>query len=156
MIEGKTLKVNWCNRSQIWKCKICAGFQYPQKWWNESIRQNTRVSRKNYLAPNDGNVLETHYNLHVRSIYIGLGHGTERHRDTQLCKTEAPRYQRSLKHLAEQESRKVVFNVWGDAIKRVSTFKYLGRIVSEDDDDTTPAIEENLKKAKAKWEVGNV
>ena len=28
--------------------------------------------------------------------------------------------------------------------------KYLGRIVSEDDDDT-PAIEANIKKAKAKW-----
>jgi hypothetical protein len=27
----------------------------------------------------------------------------------------------------------------------------LGRIVSEDDDDTTPAIEANLKNAKAKW-----
>ena len=80
----------------------------------------------------------------------GLGHGTSRHRNTKLCKTETPRYQRYLRHLAEQESRKVVFNVGGEAIKRVNTFKYLGRIVSEDDDDT-PAIEANIKKAKAKW-----
>jgi hypothetical protein len=44
----------------------------------------------------------------------------------------------------------VVFNVGGEEIKRVSEFKYMGRIVSEDDDDTL-AIEANLKKAKAKW-----
>ena len=44
----------------------------------------------------------------------------------------------------------MVFNVGGEEIKRVSEFKYMGRIVSEDDDDTL-AIEANLKKAKAKW-----
>jgi hypothetical protein len=44
----------------------------------------------------------------------------------------------------------VVFTVGGEEMKRVREFKYLGRIVSEGDDDT-PAIEANLKKAKAKW-----
>jgi hypothetical protein len=39
--------------------------------------------------------------------------------------------------------------VEGEEIKRVSEFKYLGRIVSEDDDDTS-AIEANLKKVWAK------
>jgi hypothetical protein len=75
----------------------------------------------------------------------GLGHGTARHRNTKLCKTETPRYQKYLGYLAEQESRKVTFNVGGDEIKRVSEFKYLGRIVGEDDDDT-PAIEANIEK----------
>ena len=77
----------------------------------------------------------------------GLGHGTAKHRNTKLCRTETPRYQRYLRHLEEQQSRSVVFNVGGEEIKRVKTFKYLGRIVSEDDDDT-PAIEANIKKAK--------
>ena len=43
----------------------------------------------------------------------------------------------------------------GEEIKRVSAeFKYLlvGRIVSEEDDDT-PAIEANLKKSNAKWSM---
>ena len=38
----------------------------------------------------------------------------------------------------------------GEKIKRVSKFKYLGRVVSEDDDDS-PAIETNLKKARMRW-----
>ena len=84
---------------------------------------------------------------HAITRATGLGHGTEKHRNTKLCKTETPRYQRYLRHLEEQESRSVVFNVGGEAIKRVSTFKYLGRIVSEDDDDT-PAIEASIKKER--------
>ena len=44
----------------------------------------------------------------------------------------------------------MVFKVGGEEIKRVREFKYLGRIVSEDDDDT-PAIEANIKKARTKW-----
>ena len=38
----------------------------------------------------------------------------------------------------------------GEEIQRVDEFKYLGRIVSEKDDDSK-AIEANLKKAKRKW-----
>ena len=38
----------------------------------------------------------------------------------------------------------------GEKINRVSKFKYLGRVVSEDDDDS-PAIEANLKKARMRW-----
>jgi hypothetical protein len=46
--------------------------------------------------------------------------------------------------------KKCNFQCGGEEIKRVKTFKYLGRMVSEDDDDT-PAIDANIKKAKAKW-----
>jgi hypothetical protein len=38
-------------------------------------------------------------------------------------------------------------------IQRVCEFKYLGRIVSENDDGTTSAIEANLKKAKMNWAI---
>ena len=50
---------------------------------------------------------------------VVLGHGTERLRSTQLCKTEAPRYKTYLGHLTEQESRNIEFNVGGNEIKRV-------------------------------------
>jgi hypothetical protein len=40
--------------------------------------------------------------------------------------------------------------VGGEEIARVSEFKYLGRILSEDDVERS-AIEANLKKARATW-----
>ena len=50
----------------------------------------------------------------------------------------------------EQESRTKPFYVGGQEIRRVDEFIYLGRVLSEDDDDSW-AIEANLKKARAKW-----
>ena len=38
----------------------------------------------------------------------------------------------------------------GEKINRVRKFKYLGRVVSEDDDDSQ-AIEAKIKKARMKW-----
>ena len=69
---------------------------------------------------------------------------------TRRCYDESFGYQRYLKFLVEQDSREVNFFVGGDEIKRVREFKYLGRILSEKDDDS-PAIEANLRKARAKW-----
>ena len=79
----------------------------------------------------------------------GIRHDTKRHRHTKVCRLELRRYQRYRGDLTEQASREVVFNVGGEEIKRVREFKCLGRIESEDDDDT-PAIEANLKKRKEK------
>jgi hypothetical protein len=42
------------------------------------------------------------------------------------------------------------FIAGGEEIKRVIKFKLLGRVVSEEDDET-PAIEANLKKVRMKW-----
>ena len=39
----------------------------------------------------------------------------------------------------------------GEKLKRVRESKYLGRIVSDENDDDTLAIESNLKKARMKW-----
>ena len=43
------------------------------------------------------------------------------------------------------------FTAYGEAeLRRVERFKYLGRVLSYDDSDT-PAIRQNLKKARAVW-----
>ena len=44
----------------------------------------------------------------------------------------------------------VVFLVGGRPIERVSTFKYLGRVLDEADDDTK-CIDAQLKKARKRW-----
>ena len=44
----------------------------------------------------------------------------------------------------------MVYNEYGEVLKLVRQFKYLGRIVSYDDNDT-PAIRRNIKKARRQW-----
>ena len=46
--------------------------------------------------------------------------------------------------------RELTFTVLGTPIERIKEFKYLGRILEESDDDW-PALQSNLKKARAKW-----
>merc|ERR1711966_84963 len=42
------------------------------------------------------------------------------------------------------------FSAYGEVLKSVRQFKYLGRIVSYDDNDT-PTIRRNIKKARRQW-----
>ena len=43
------------------------------------------------------------------------------------------------------------FTAYGEELRRVDRFKYLGRMLSYDDSDT-PAVRRNLKKARASWD----
>jgi hypothetical protein len=48
------------------------------------------------------------------------------------------------------------FTVQGDVLERVEVFKYLGRLLSQDDDDIQ-AIRAQMRKARATWaRVGQV
>ena len=76
--------------------------------------------------------------------------GLSLHRGSKNCTKLAKR----RNDLDQRERRTVaashVFTVDGTPIKKVTEFKYLGRIV-EDNDDDTPAIRRNLKRAKTQW-----
>jgi hypothetical protein len=50
----------------------------------------------------------------------------------------------------QRKAKEVVFTVSGVAIETVSEFKYLGRILSDDDSDEA-AVARNLKRARQKW-----
>ena len=52
--------------------------------------------------------------------------------------------------MANVEAVKVKFTISGQPIETVSEFKYLGRVLSNDDDDW-PAVKANIRKAKARW-----
>ena len=84
---------------------------------------------------------------------VGAKVGLEKHRSTNRYKKERRRYQNYQAFLVEQESRTKSFNVRGQEIRRVDQFNFLGRVVSEDDDDSR-AIEANIKKGESK--VGDV
>ena len=42
------------------------------------------------------------------------------------------------------------FTIYGEELERVELFKYLGRLLSMDDNDG-PAIRANLRKARRSW-----
>ena len=81
---------------------------------------------------------------------VGDNVNSDAHRASDACQKASKRFNRYLALREEEASRTKSFTVGGTEIKRVTEFKYLGRIVSEDDNDSL-AIEANLKKARAKW-----
>ena len=44
----------------------------------------------------------------------------------------------------------VIFHINGQPLERVRSFRYLGRILSDNDDDS-PCIQENLRRARQRW-----
>ena len=72
------------------------------------------------------------------------------HRNTAMCARGADRKKRRLAAEAARKARETVFHAYGQPLENVSLFKYLGRMVSDDDNDW-PAVVRNLKKARKKW-----
>ena len=73
-----------------------------------------------------------------------------KHQQLFTCKRGASRRANEIKQDRQFEAGKVKFYVKGEAIDRVRYFRYLGRILSEDDDDTK-CIESNLARARKQW-----
>ena len=73
-----------------------------------------------------------------------------KHQQSFTCKRGASRRANEIKQDRQFEAGKVKFYVGGEEIEQVRHFKYLGRILSEDDDDTK-CIEHNLSKARKQW-----
>lgn len=69
---------------------------------------------------------------------------------TLLCEEGAARKRHRLAQAASVEAALVVFDVRGEEIENVSTFKYLGRLISSTDNDW-PARYKNLREAWQCW-----
>ena len=76
--------------------------------------------------------------------------GTAMHETSKTCREMADRQRRH--HVATEGARAMqrTFTAYGEKLRRVDRFKYLGRSLSYDDSDT-PAIRHNLKRARAAW-----
>jgi hypothetical protein len=69
-----------------------------------------------------------------------------RHCETALCKDEVAR---KVQHAAAEHAHLALqntFTVYGEGLERVEVFKYLGRLLAYDDNDSQ-AVCGNLKKA---------
>ena len=70
-----------------------------------------------------------------------------RHKSTGMYRSGAERKRRRLAETEIRESTEMAFEVYGHKLKTVPSFKYLGRILTEGDDDC-PAVAGNLGKAQ--------
>jgi len=83
--------------------------------------------------------------MFVGSYAIGRGH-----QNTDLCHRGAAAKRR--RHALEdiRQADEVIFHACGSPLDRVGVFKYLGRMLSENDNDW-PAVYANLTKARKRW-----
>ena len=73
-----------------------------------------------------------------------------RHKSTAMCRSGAERKRRRLAEEEIWESTEMSFEAYGKKLKTVTSFKYLGRILTAGDDDW-PAVAGNLGKARKSW-----
>ena len=67
-----------------------------------------------------------------------------------MCKSGAERKRRRLAEAEIRESTEMAFEVYGQKIKSVPRFTYLGRVMTAGDDDW-PVVAGNLAKAQKSW-----
>ena len=73
-----------------------------------------------------------------------------RHPATSHCARGAERKRRRLAEAEKRESLERFFEAYGEPIQNVSTFRYLGRVLTARDDDWL-AVVGNLGKAQESW-----
>ena len=69
---------------------------------------------------------------------------------SKTCEKISTRRQNEELQDKQVMSDEVKFYIQGEEIKRVREFKYLGRILTDNDDDTK-CIESALEKARRQW-----
>ena len=72
------------------------------------------------------------------------------HTDTTQYTRGAEQKRRQLGEEELRESTERAFEAYGDPLKNVTTFKYMGRVMASGDDDW-PAVVGNLQKARNSW-----
>ena len=74
-----------------------------------------------------------------------------KHKSTTICSSGAERKRRRLAETEMQESTEMAFESYGEKLKTVPSFKYLGRILTAGGNDW-PAVAGKLGKAQKTWE----
>ena len=73
-----------------------------------------------------------------------------RHLETNQCKKGAERKQRRLAATEVETTSEKAFHAYGTKMPAVTEFRYLGRIMTDTDDDW-PEVAGNIRKARASW-----
>ncbi len=79
-----------------------------------------------------------------------------RHYTTRECQVGVERKQQCKAAVQLALALRKQFSIQGDVLERVEVFKYLGRLLAQDDDDIQ-AVHAQIRKAHATWSrVGQV
>ena len=73
-----------------------------------------------------------------------------RHLGTSQCRTGTERKRRRLAEAEMQVTSERAFHAYGEQMRAVTEFRYLGRVLTDTDDDW-PAVAGNIRKARAIW-----
>ena len=73
-----------------------------------------------------------------------------RHLETSQCRKGAERKQRRLAEAELEATSEKAFHAYGTKMRALTEFKYLGRVLTNTDDDW-PAVAGNIRKARASW-----
>ena len=76
--------------------------------------------------------------------------GSARHEATATCRMRASRRARHAVAARCADATEHSFTAYGEPLRRVEVFKYLGRVVAYDDTDV-PAARRQLSRARAVW-----
>ena len=122
-------------------CPLC-GVEITQRFGMQRHFQSHQ-----FLAgvrfPGEGELVSCpHCDLKVPSL--------DKHIGTKACKKAATRASKRRQVKANREVDQVIFHIGDQPIQKVSSFKYLGRILSANDDDL-PAVAANVHCAHQRW-----
>ena len=88
--------------------------------------------------------------------FFGRNALSSTHRNSMTCKKRTASLQTRKKALDQEAAEGISFTVDGASIRRVTQFKYLGRILDEADNDNH-AVDRQLQKARGTWaRVGRI
>ena len=72
------------------------------------------------------------------------------HLETSQCRTGTERKRRRLAEAELEITLEKAFHAYGTTMRAVTEFKYLGRVLTNTDDDW-PAVASNIRKARSSW-----
>ena len=73
-----------------------------------------------------------------------------RHKNIEMCRSGAEKKRRRLAEAEVRDSADMAFDVYREQLQTVPRFKYMGRILTEEEEEW-PAVAGNLVKARKSW-----
>ena len=129
----------------------CVG-EAPTPW---CMRRHfaTRHPWDNVYIPSEGMYPRcTNYGMQTNPTTLSGG----KHNQSKFCQFMGEKWRQQERRAAATLAQRREFHIYGDKLKRVEKFKYLGRWLSQDDGDAR-AVRAQLVKARRVWaRLGNV